>query len=143
MKRAEKAVEETRSRIMRAVRSKDTEPERRVRSLIWRLGYRFTLHQPGLPGRPDIVLPGRRKVIFVHGCFWHGHSRCSKALPPKSRKEYWIPKLKQNKQRDIRSVAALRALGWKTLVVWQCQLGKSSELAEVLERFLGPPGSAA
>jgi len=131
------AVDETRRRIMRAVHSKNTGPERHVRSVLWRMGYRFRIHHSGLPGKPDIVLAGRRKVIFVHGCFWHGHRGCSKATVPKSRQDYWIPKLKRNRERDLQSIDSLRDLGWDVLVIWQCQLADEATLAETLGHYLG------
>lgn len=135
-------IDETRRRIMRAVHSKNTGPERRVRSLLWRMGYRFRLHRQGLPGKPDIVLVGRRKIVFVHGCFWHRHPGCRKAKVPKSRKSYWVPKLRRNRQRDQQSIDALGALGWKVLVVWQCELADEPALENTLRRFLGPPRGA-
>lgn len=134
---------ETRSRIMRAVRSENTGPERRVRSLLWRMGYRYKLHRKGLPGKPDIVLASRRKVVFVHGCFWHQHPGCRKAGVPKSRQSYWRPKLKGNIRRDSDAINALDALGWKALVVWQCELANEAALAEALREFLGPPSYAS
>jgi len=106
-----------RSRIMRAVRTANTGPELLLRKRLFRLGYRYTLHVKGLPGRPDLVFPARRKVVFVHGCFWHGHN-CSKGKLPKSRLDYWQPKIKTNRTRDARNVEALAAFGWKALVVW-------------------------
>jgi DNA mismatch endonuclease (patch repair protein) len=128
--------EATRSRIMRAVGVRNTKPELAVRSILHRLGYRFRLHRKDLPGKPDIVFPSRRKAVFVHGCFWHGHG-CSKGQAPKSRPEYWGPKLDANRARDERSLAALKVLGWKTLVVWQCDLSDSDKLARRLEGFVG------
>jgi DNA mismatch endonuclease (patch repair protein) len=139
---AEPAVSETRRRIMRAVRSENTGPERRVRSLLSRLGYRYRLHRKGLPGKPDIVLASRRKAIFIHGCFWHQHPGCRKAGIPKSRRSYWLPKLRGNSRRDSDAVNALNALGWNTLVVWQCELANEGALTESLCKFLGPPGGA-
>ena len=139
----EPAVDATRRRIMQSVRSKDTGPERRVRSLLSRMGYRFRLHRASLPGKPDIVLASRKKIIFVHGCFWHQHRRCPKATVPKSRQAYWVPKLNRNSQRDRNSIKALRALGWQTLVIWQCQLTDEAAVANALRRFLGPPRGAS
>src|SRR5689334_20100720 len=121
-----------RQRIMRAVGSKNTGPELVVRGLLHRLGYRFRLHDERLPGRPDIVFPARRKVIFVHGCFWHQHSKCPKAGLPKSGLKYWIPKLARNRERDHRAVAALEALGWSTFVIWQCQINDEATLRTAL-----------
>lgn len=122
---------------MSLVRGKNTTPELAVRRLVHGLGYRFRLHGKNLPGRPDLVFAGRRKVIFVHGCFWHAHDGCAKARPPKSRKSYWVPKLKANKERDTRNIADLKTLGWKPLVVWQCELKKQRRLVSKIRRFLG------
>lgn len=125
-----------RRRLMQAVKTKDTGPERAVRSLLHRLGYRFRLHRRDLPGTPDIVLPGRRVAIFVHGCYWHGHG-CRIGRLPKSRLDYWQAKIEANRQRDDRKADSLAALGWRVLVVWQCELKDEAALAEKLGRFLG------
>lgn len=135
---AVRSTDETRSRIMRSVKSKDTGPERRLRSLLWNMGYRFRLHYKGLPGNPDIVMPGQRKAIFVHGCFWHCHSGCAKAAAPKTNRDYWLPKLRRNRERDRQAIRGLRALGWDVLVVWQCELGNARAVSSALEGFLGP-----
>lgn len=128
-----------RSENMRAIRSKDTKPELAVRSLVHGLGYRFRLHRPDLPGRPDLAFPVRRKVIFVHGCFWHSHG-CKSGLIPKSNRDFWLPKLKRNKARDSKNVEALAELGWKALVIWQCELRDSGSLSVKVKRFLGRMG---
>ena len=120
---------------MAAVRSKDTEPELLVRRLVHGMGYRYRLHRPDLPGKPDLVLPGRRKIIFVHGCFWHQHG-CVLSHLPKSNESYWTPKLERNRERDIEHLRALRATGWKCLVVWECQLKESNRLLRRLAKFL-------
>src|SRR5687768_10946403 len=104
---------EQRRRIMQSVRQKDTAPEMRIRRALHARGYRFRLHSKELPGRPDIAFPARKKAVFVHGCFWHGHG-CPKGRLPSSRSEYWVPK--------ARAISALEALGWRTLTVWQCEL---------------------
>ena len=124
-----------RSKTMAAVRQKDTGPEMVVRRLLHRLGYRYRLHAKELPGRPDIVFRPRRKVIFVHGCFWHGHG-CGKGQLPKSKLDYWGPKIQKNIERDRVNVRDLQERGWDVLVVWQCELLSESELQERLERFL-------
>ncbi|MEM7678874.1 MAG: very short patch repair endonuclease [Myxococcota bacterium] len=111
---------EQRRRIMQAVKTKNTGPEVTVRRILHRLGYRFRLHRKDLPGRPDIVLPKYRTAIFVHGCFWHAHG-CPKGQPPKSRPEYWLPKLGANVKRDAEKAQALRELGWRVETVWQCE----------------------
>lgn len=132
---------EQRRQIMQSVGQRNTGPEVTVRRALHRLGYRFRLHRKSLPGRPDIVFPSRRKVVFIHGCFWHGHN-CAKGRLPKSRLEYWIPKIETNKVRDERNVNELRKAGWESLVVWQCELARIDETVGTISRFLGPPGSA-
>lgn len=129
-----------RSRIMKSVGTKDTGPELTVRRLLHGLGYRFRLHRRDLPGRPDIVFPSRRKVVFVHGCFWHGHE-CSKGQLPKSRPEYWRPKIEANQARDARVIALLGRAGWTSLTLWQCEIRNLDELKLVLTEFLGPSGT--
>jgi DNA mismatch endonuclease (patch repair protein) len=123
---------------MRRITSKDTKPEIVVRRFLFRLGYRFRLHRSDLPGRPDIVFVGRRKAIFVHGCFWHQHSGCREGRIPGSRKDYWIPKLERNKQRDREHAVSLRRLGWDVLVIWECETEKLHRLEPRLVKFLGP-----
>src|ERR1700689_5110648 len=107
------ATDEIRSATMRAVKSKDTKPELEVRSLIHHLGYRFRLHRRDLPGTPDLVFPGRRKVIFVHGCFWHGHDCPRGSRVPKANQNYWMRKVARNRERDLASQRALTASGWR------------------------------
>lgn len=125
-----------RSARMALVRAKDTKPELLVRRLVHGMGYRYRLHQRNLPGTPDLVFPGRGKVIFIHGCFWHRHARCALARLPKSRGEFWLPKLTANAERDARNVRALRRLGWSVLTIWECQLGDTAKLAKRIRRFL-------
>lgn len=129
---------EQRSARMARVRNRDTQPELRVRKLIHSLGYRYRLHRRDLPGNPDLVFPSRRKVIFVHGCFWHRHPdpQCPLARWPKSKLSFWKPKLTANAQRDIRNQKALHADGWKILVVWECELRYREQLENNLKRFL-------
>ena len=112
---------EERSWNMSRIRSKDTSPEKTVRSLLHRLGYRFRLHRRDLPGKPDIVLPKHSTVIFVHGCFWHRHEGCKYAYTPKSRIEFWNAKFQTNAQRDVAVQDQLRALGWRIIIVWECE----------------------
>lgn len=131
---------ETRSLIMSRVRGKDTAPEMLVRRLVFSLGYRYRLHDARLPGKPDLVFAGRRKVIFVHGCFWHRHDGCDLARLPKSRAEFWTRKLTGNKERDGRNQTALRKLGWRILVVWECGLGDQAALRRRIVRFLDRDG---
>jgi len=127
---------EQRRRCMAAIRGKDTKPEKIVRSLAHRMGYRFRLHRKDLPGRPDLVFPCRRKVIFVHGCFWHQHPGCRFASRPATRPEFWAKKLSGNRARDRRVQAELRRQGWKVLVVWECQTRNLLNLESRLRRFL-------
>ncbi len=112
---------EDRSRIMRAVRREDTTPELSVRRIAHKLGFRFRLHRKDLPGSPDIIFPKHRLCLFVHECFWHRHHGCRKATTPKSNAAFWMDKFARNVERDGRKVEALRALGWKVAVVWECQ----------------------
>lgn len=127
-----------RSRRMGQIRGKNTGPEKAVRSLLHRLGYRFRLHDKTLPGRPDIVFPGRKKVIFVHGCFWHRHPdpACRLARLPKSRLDFWLPKLEKNQQRDRATIHALSEMQWQSLVIWECELKDPAKTAERLSSFL-------
>ena len=126
---------EQRSRIMRAVGTRNTTPEIALRRLLHAMGYRFRLHRRDLPGTPDIVFPSRQKVIFVHGCFWHSHG-CSKGQAPKSREEYWRPKLDSNRQRDARKALEVEERGWQPLIVWACELSEKSTLTIRLKNFL-------
>jgi len=130
---------ELRSENMRRIRSKNTIPEIRVRKLIYGMGYRYRLHWDKLPCKPDIIFPGRKKVIFVHGCFWHQHSdiNCNYVHKPKSRLNYWLPKLEKNKQRDIKNQNEIEKYGWKYLVVWECQISDTDKFKSKLKNFLG------
>jgi DNA mismatch endonuclease (patch repair protein) len=119
---------------MSRIRSRNTKPELAVRRLLHSLGYRYRLHRKDLPGSPDIVFPSRRSVIFVHGCFWHGHFGCGRV--PKSRLSYWIPKLQRNKLRDKRNARTLTRKGWKIMVIWECQLGGEKSLVRRISKFL-------
>lgn len=127
---------ERRSANMRAVLSRDTRPEIRVRQIAHGLGYRFRLNRRDLPGKPDIAFPGRRKVVFVHGCFWHQHKGCRKATVPESNYDFWRTKLARNVDRDTAQLAAIRRLGWRVLVVWECEIKNERRLAARLRRFL-------
>jgi DNA mismatch endonuclease, patch repair protein len=129
-----------RSANMRAIRSKDMKPELAVRRLAHRLGYRFRLHRSDLPGKPDLVFGPRRKVIFVHGCFWHCHN-CKAAHVPRSNRDYWGPKLERNRLRDQKNLAALAVAGWQSLIVWECETWDENGLAERLKKFLGRAGT--
>jgi DNA mismatch endonuclease, patch repair protein len=125
-----------RSDNMRRIRSKNTGPELIVRRLLYSLGYRYRLHRADLPGKPDLVFGRRRKVIFVHGCFWHQHSRCKITHVPQSNGEYWAPKLARNKARDVRTKAKLRKLGWDYLIIWECETKDPEKLKGRLVSFL-------
>ena len=136
----DKISKQRRSENMRRIRSKDTRPEIILRRLAHGLGYRFRLHRKDLPGRPDIVFPGRRKIIFVHGCFWHQHPGCREGRIPESRPEYWVDKMKRNQLRDAANRALLEQQGWKVLVVWECELTSLEAITRTIRRFLGRPG---
>lgn len=125
-----------RSSIMRKVKSKDTGPEMIVRRMLHRLGYRYRLHRADLPCKPDIVFPGRRKVVFVHGCFWHGHECPRGARVPKTNREYWTAKIARNIERDKAGRAKLRRLGWRSMIVWECELKNAVRLERRLVKFL-------
>jgi DNA mismatch endonuclease (patch repair protein) len=129
-------VEPARRRIMSSVGQRDTKPEMSVRRLLHSMNYRYRLHRKDLPGRPDIVFGTRRKAIFVHGCFWHRHSGCSKATSPKTRAEFWSKKFDRNVERDREVERRLGDLGWKSLVVWECETRSPDVLATKLSDFL-------
>jgi DNA mismatch endonuclease (patch repair protein) len=125
-----------RSLIMARVRGKDTGPEMVVRRMVYAMGYRYRLHAKDLPGKPDLVFRGRRKVIFVHGCFWHRHAGCALARLPKSRVDFWVPKLEANRQRDARHKRDLAHAGWKVLTVWECDLKERARMKIKIGGFL-------
>ena len=128
-----------RSKRMSRIRGKNTGPERMVRTLVHSMGYRYRLHEAGLPGKPDLVFASRRKVIFVHGCFWHLHQNCRHYRMPKARKKFWLAKLEGNRARDRRNREELKRLGWSYLILWECQL-KGLEKAKIkLSSFLEGP----
>jgi DNA mismatch endonuclease (patch repair protein) len=125
--------------VMRGNRGKDTRPEVALRQHLHRLGYRFRVHSRHLPGTPDIVFPARGAAIQVHGCFWHQHPECRWAVRPRTRIEYWLPKLQRNAERDRESADRLQALGWRSMVVWECELSNMQRLSPRLSEFLGAP----
>lgn len=125
-----------RSKIMKSIKSKDTFPEIALRKLVFSLGYRYRLYGKDLPGKPDLVFRSKRKIIFLHGCFWHQHSRCRDGHIPDSNKDYWVPKLNRTKIRDQSNIRRLRADGWKVLVVWECELKKLEKLSNKIVLFL-------
>jgi DNA mismatch endonuclease (patch repair protein) len=128
-----------RSWIMSHVKGKDTKPEILVRSIVHRLGFRFHKHKSNLPGKPDIVLAKHRKVIFVHGCFWHGHKKCTRSSRPQSNKSFWVEKLDKNITRDKRTKRELELQGWKILIVWTCETKNIFKLQNKIAKFLVEP----
>lgn len=126
-----------RSENMRRIKSKGMKPEMVVRQMAHGMGYRYRLHAPQLPGKPDLVFPRLKKIIEVRGCFWHQHGSCIDSHVPKSRRDYWCPKLQRNQQRDIDNLQKLRDLGFQVLVLWECEVTKDKRLAKKLQRFLG------
>ena len=125
-----------RSALMARIRGKDTKPELLVRRLIHGLGYRYRLHRKELPGTPDLVFPSRKKVIFVHGCFWHRHEGCKFSTMPKTRVDFWKKKFESNVRRDSRVQEELALLGWRSMVVWECETKSLETLTEKIHRFL-------
>ncbi|MFD1191692.1 very short patch repair endonuclease [Phenylobacterium conjunctum] len=130
---------EKRSAVMRQVKGKDTTPEMAVRKVLTALGARYRLHRKDLPGSPDIVLPGRRLAVFVHGCFWHGHDCARGARVPKANRDYWVAKVDRNRARDVRNREALEASGWRVETVWECDLKDRPGLETRLRGVLGIP----
>ena len=128
---------EHRSRVMASVKGRDTKPELKVRRLLHRLGARFRLHRKDLPGAPDIVLPGRKLAIFVHGCFWHGHDCARGARVPKANRDYWEAKIGRNRARDAATIAALSTLGWRVETLWECEIKDAAGLEARLRSLLG------
>lgn len=125
-----------RSERMGRVKGANTKPEMVVRRLVHAMGYRYRLHARELPGKPDIVFRSRKKVIFVHGCFWHRHRECKLARIPKSRLDFWVPKLEGNRERDIKNQEVLERMGWRVLVIWECEIGDRVELGNKIGAFL-------
>jgi len=121
---------------MGRVRSRDTKPEMVVRRMVHAMGYRYRLHAKDLPGKPDLAFRSRRKVIFIHGCFWHRHNDCALARLPKSRLDFWLPKLDANRQRDLKNEHALREAGWDVLTIWECELSDMAHLKTRIRGFL-------
>ena len=127
---------EQRSAVMRRVPGRNSSAEMKVRKLLTRLGLRYRLYRKDLPGSPDVAMPGRKVALFVHGCFWHGHDCKRGARMPKANADYWTAKIARNRARDIRSTEALIAMGWKPVVVWECELKDADALTERLRREL-------
>jgi DNA mismatch endonuclease (patch repair protein) len=128
-----------RSAVMRRVKGKDTAPEMRVRRLLTRMGVGYRLHRADLPGKPDIVMAGRRLAIFVHGCFWHGHDCARGARVPKANRDYWLGKVGRNRARDLEHRAALEARGWRVAVLWECDLKDEAALERALTALISQP----
>jgi DNA mismatch endonuclease (patch repair protein) len=133
---SDKLSPERRSENMRRIKSKDMKPELLVRRLVHEMGYRYRLHRKDMPGKPDLVFGPRRKVIFVHGCFWHQHASCREGRVPSSNASYWQPKLARNAKRDAENLANLEASGWRTLVIWECETKDTAALQRRLRAFL-------
>lgn len=127
---------EKRSEIMSKILGKDSKPEIFVRRMLHGMGYRFRLHAAHLPGKPDIVLPRHRKVLFIHGCFWHSHPGCKRATIPRTNTEFWAEKLARNRARDERQIKDLEALGWKVLVIWTCEFKNTENLQSKISKFM-------
>ena len=128
--------EEKRSYVMSCVSSKDTKPEKIVRSFLHRAGFRFRLHSPALPGKPDLVLAKYKTAIFVHGCFWHRHQGCKRTTTPATRREFWMEKFKKNVRRDNLNHKKLKEQGWEVIVVWECKLEKIKNREEELKNLV-------
>ncbi len=133
---ADRISPEARSKNMARIRHADTAPEMRVRRMVHSMGYRYRLHRRSLPGCPDLVFPARKKAIFVHGCFWHRHEGCKYAYTPKSRKDFWIAKLEGNRERDKKNMAKLLQMGWKILVIWECETDDLDSLKNRIQEFM-------
>ena len=129
-------MDEQRSRIMRAVKSRNTQPEMTVRRLVHSMGYRYRLHRKDLPGKPDLVFGPRLKVIFVHGCFWHGHDCPRGSREPKTNRDYWIPKIAKTRERDKTTMERLRKMDWKALVIWECETKDAERLGKRVRAYL-------
>ena len=136
MSRTDVFDEATRSAVMRRVKGRDTTPELKVRRALTALGARYRLHRGDLPGKPDVVMPGRRLAIFVHGCFWHGHDCARGARVPKGNRDYWVGKVERNRARDERSREALEPLGWRVETIWECDLKDAAALEARLRSLL-------
>jgi DNA mismatch endonuclease, patch repair protein len=138
----DKLTQQRRSANMRQIRSKDTAPELAIRRIAHGMGYRYRLHRKDLPGKPDLTFPGRKKVVFLHGCFWHQHQGCREGRLPRTHAEYWGPKLAHNCERDALAVSKLKALGWDVLTLWECEVEKDpTSVSRRLRQFLGESAS--
>ena len=127
---------DVRSRMMAGIKGKDTKPELLIRKLLFAKGFRYRLHVKDLPGKPDLVFPRYRAVVFIHGCFWHRHGRCPLTRWPKSKLEFWKPKLEANKKRDRKNLSKLHSMHWEVLVIWECEIRNRDSLIQRLRTFL-------
>lgn len=133
----DKLTPDRRSKNMRQIRGKNTVPELAVRQLCREIGFSgYRIHRKDLPGKPDLTWIGRKLAVFVHGCFWHGHDCAEGIRKPKTNRDYWIPKIARNQQRDAENIATLRVAGWDVIVVWECEISKKDRLTKKLQRFL-------
>lgn len=133
---------EKRSAVMRRIKSRDTSPERQVRKLLTELGVRYRLHRADLPGKPDIVMAGRKLTILIHGCFWHGHDCARGSRIPKANRDYWLAKVARNRARDAETLAKLNAMGWRAETLWECQMKDKAALKQHLAALTGSGGEA-
>lgn len=120
---------------MSRIQSKDTKPEKIIRSLLHRMGYRFCLYRKDLPGKPDIVLPKYKTVVFVHGCFWHRHKKCKRCTTPSTNKQYWLNKFIRNQAKDKLNIQQLKDIGWKTIILWECEVNNIEKMTSILNRI--------
>ena len=127
---------EERSQRMSLVKGRDTKPELQVRGVLRKLGYRYRLQYSKIPGKPDFAFPGKRKAIWVHGCFWHRHENCVLARLPKGRRDFWVPKLEENKRRDLENQEKVKQAGWKSLVIWECELNNTDMIEDKIKAFM-------
>ena len=137
---ADKLTPEQRHLCMSHIRGKNTKPEMFVRKALWQLGYRYRLNVADLPGRPDIVLPKYKTIIFVNGCFWHGHLGCKKYTVPETNRDFWLSKIDQNRKRDAVSTADLESSGWKVVTIWECELSTKEKREECLNQLISSLG---
>ena len=137
---ADKLTPEQRHLCMSHIRGKNTKPEMFVRKALWQLGYRYRLNVADLPGRPDIVLPKYKTIIFVNGCFWHGHLGCKKYTVPETNRDFWLSKIDQNRKRDAESTAVLESSGWKVVTIWECELSTKEKREECLNQLISSLG---
>ncbi len=127
---------EERSQRMKLVKGRDTKPELQVRGVLKKMGYHYRLQYAKLPGKPDFAFPGKQKAIWIHGCFWHRHDNCTLARLPKGRQDFWVPKLDENRRRDLENEERVRHMGWESLVIWECELKNPAMIEDEIRKFL-------